>query len=164
MPLMEPNSIKKSYSKYKDIISFNKNIIIAAIITAIADVFIVNYAFVLYPTNYLLISIISLVADFVIFNFSFITFYFIDNKSKYVNQDGSKNKQKIKQDLKKLLTIIGLAEISYLITKFLSTFIIFESLSFSIDPSLISIITTILAWVFYIVIANITARKQKLFY
>ena len=99
MPLMEPNSIKKSYSKYKDIISFNKNIIIAAIITAIADVFIVNYAFVLYPTNYLLISIISLVADFIIFNFSFITFYFIDNKSKYVNQDGSKNKQKIKQGI-----------------------------------------------------------------
>ena len=84
MPLMQPNSIKKSYSKYKDIISFNKNIIIAAIITAIADVFIVNYAFMLYPTNYLLISIISLVADFIIFNFSFITFYFIDNKSKYV--------------------------------------------------------------------------------
>ncbi len=164
MSLMELGSIKKSYSKYKDIISFNKNIIIAAIITAIVDVFIVNYAFVLYPTNYLLISIISLVADFIIFNFSFITLYFIDNKSKYVNQDGSKNKQKIKQDLKKLLTIIGLAEISYLITKFLSTFIIFESFSFSIDPSLISIITTILAWVFYIVIANIMARKQKLFH
>ena len=126
--------------------------------------FIVNYAFVLYPTNYLLISIISLVADFIIFNFSFITLYFIDNKSKYVNQDGSKNKQKIKQDLKKLLTIIGLAEISYLITKFLSTFIIFESFSFSIDPSLISIINTVLAWVFYIVIANIMARKQKLFH
>jgi hypothetical protein len=90
--------------------------------------------------------------------------YFIDNKSKYVNQDGSKNKQKIKQDLKKLLTIIGLAEISYLITKFLSTFIIFELFSFSIDPSLISIITTVLAWVFYIVIANIMARKQKLFH
>ena len=164
MSLMELGSIKKSYSKYKDIISFNKNIIIAAIITAIADVFIVNYAVVLYPTNYLLISIISLVADFIIFNFSFITLYFIDNKSKYVNQDGSKNKQKIKQDLKKLLTIIGLAEISYLITKFLSTFIIFESFSFSIDRSLISIITTILAWVFYIVIANIMARKQKLFH
>ena len=76
MPLMEPNSIRKSYSKYRDIISFNKNIIIAAIITAIADVFIVNYASVLYPTNYLMISIISLVADFAIFNiFYYIVFY-----------------------------------------------------------------------------------------
>jgi hypothetical protein len=160
MPL-EPNSIRKSYSKYRDIISFNKNIIIAAIITAIADVFIVNYASINYPTNYLLISIISLVADFAIFNIFFIILYFIDNRLKYVNTDGTKNTQKIKQDLKKLITIIGLAEISYLATKFLSTYLIFES--FSIDPSLISIITTVIAWIFYIIIANIMAGKQKLF-
>jgi hypothetical protein len=143
MPLMESNSVRKSYSKYRDIISFNKNIIIAAIITAIADVFIVNYASEIYPTNYLLISIISLVADFAIFNIFFIIFYFIDNRIKYVNTDETKNTQKIKQDLKKLITIIGLAEISYLATKFLSIYVFFES--FSIDPSLISIITTVIA-------------------
>jgi hypothetical protein len=161
MTLTELGSIKKSYSKYRGIISFNKNIIIAAIINAIANVFIVNYASIIYSTNYLLISVISIVADFLIYNVSFIILYFIDNKSKYVNPaDGSKNNQKIKQDLKKLITIIGLAEISYLSTKFLLTFIIFQSLS--IDPSLISIITTVLAWIFYIIIANIMARKQKL--
>jgi hypothetical protein len=159
---MEPNSIKKSYSKYRDIISFNKNIIIAAIITAIADVFIVNYASILYPTNYLLISVISLVADFAIYNIFFIIFYFIDNRFKYINSDGTKNKSKIKQDLKKLITIIGIAEISYLGTKFLSTYVIFESIA--IDPSLISIITTVFGWIFYIIIANIMARRQKLFH
>ena len=123
---MDLDSIRKFYSKYRDIISFNKNIVIAAIITAIADVFIVNYASVLYPTNYLLISVISLVADFAIYNIFFIIFYFIDNRFKYINADGTKNKQKIKQDLKKLITIIGIAEISYLVTKLLSTYIIFE--------------------------------------
>jgi hypothetical protein len=158
---MEINSVKKYYSKYKDIISFNKNIIIAAIVTAIADIFIVNYASIIYITNYLIISVISLVADFLIYNISFIILYFTDNKSKYINPDGSKNNQKIKQDLKKLITIIGLAEISYLVTKFNSTYVIFESIL--IDPSLISIITTILAWMFYIIIANMMARKQKLF-
>ena len=161
MTLMELGSIKKSYSKYRDIISFNKNIIVAAIINAIANAFIVNYASIIYSTNYLLISVISIIADFLIYNVSFIILYFIDNKSKYVNPaDGSKNNQKIKQDLKKLITIIGFAEISYLATKFISTFIIFQSLSF--DPSLISIITTVLAWIIYIIIANIMARKQKL--
>ena len=152
--------IYKFYSKYREIISFNKNIIITAIINAIANVFIVNYASIIYVTNYLLISVISIIADFLIYNVSFIILYLIDNRSKYVNPDGSKNNQKIKQDLKKLITIIGLAEISYLATKFLLTFIIFQSLS--IDPSLISIITTVLAWIFYIIIANIMARKQKL--
>jgi len=157
---MKLYSIYKFYSKYREIISFNKNIIIAAIINAIANVFIVNYASIIYVTNYLLISVISIIADFLIYNVSFIILYLIDNRSKYVNPDGSKNNQKIKQDLKKLITIIGLAEMSYLATKFLLTFIIFQSLS--IDPSLISIITTVLAWIFYIIIANIMARKQKL--
>lgn len=121
--LMEINSIKKYYSKYKDIISFNKNIIIAAIVTA--DIFIVNYASIIYITDYLIISVISLVADFLIYNVSFIILYFTDNKSKYINPDGSKNNQKIKQDLKKLITIIGLAKISYLVTKFNLTYVIF---------------------------------------
>ena len=158
---MKLYSIYKFYSKYRDIISFNKDIIIAAIINAIANVFIVNYASIIYVTNFLLISIISIVADFLIYNVSFIILYLMDNRSKYVNhEDGNMNSQKIKQDLKKLITIIGFAEISYIGTKFLSTFISFQSLS--INPSLISIITTALAWIFYLIIANIMARKQKL--
>ena len=122
--LMEINSIKKYYSKYKDIISFNKKLIIAAIVTA--DIFIVNYASITYITDYLIISVISLVADFLIYNVSFIILYFTDNKSKYINPDGSKNNQKIKQDLKKLITIIGLAKISYLVTKFNLTYVFFN--------------------------------------
>jgi len=155
------NSIKKFYFKYKHIISFNKNILLAAIITAVADVFIVTFASLLFLENYLLISIISLFADFLIYNISFMTFYIIGNKSKYVNPDGSKNNRKIKKDLTKLVTIIGLAEIAYLAVKFGSTFIIFESLL--ITPWLISIITTLLSWILYIMVANIMARKQKLF-
>ena len=102
--LREINSVIKYYSKYKDIISFNKNIIIAAIVTA--DIFIVNYASIIYITDYLIISVISLVADFLIYNVSFIILYFTDNKSKYINPDGSKNNQKIKQDLKKLIQLL----------------------------------------------------------
>ena len=52
MPLMDSDSIRKYYFKYKDIISFNKNIIMAAIITTIADIFIVNYAYILYLISY----------------------------------------------------------------------------------------------------------------
>lgn len=73
----------------------------------------------------------------------------------------SKNRQRIKQDLKKLITVIGFAEISYLTTDFFSTFIIFEV--FLENPALISDITTLLACMFYITIANITAKKPQLF-
>ena len=82
-----------------------------------------HISYILYPTNYFLISIISLVAAFLIYNASFILSYFVDNKSRNINSDGSKNYQKIKRDLKELITITGLAEISYLVTKFLSTYV-----------------------------------------
>lgn len=149
------------YYRYKNIILFNQNLVIAGIITAIADIFIVNYASSVFLSNYLIISSISLVGDFLIYNNSFIVLYLLDDRSKYINSDGTKNKQKIKQDLKKLITVIGFAEISYITTKFLSTFIIFEL--FLENLSLNSIITTLLAWILYITIANIMARNQKLF-
>jgi hypothetical protein len=154
-------SIKTSYYKYRNIILFNKNLILAGIIAAVADIFIVNYASSIFVSNYLIISGISLVGDFLIYNILFIAFYFFDNRSQYINSYGIKNKQKIKQDLKKLITVIGFAEISYLTTKFFSTFIIFEL--FLENPSLISIITTLLAWILYITIANIMAENQKLY-
>jgi len=154
-------SILNSYLKYKNIILFNKNIILAGIIAAVTDIFIVNYASSIFLSNYLIISGISLIADFLIYNNSFIILYFLDNRIKYTNYDGSMNKQRIKQDLKKLLTVIGFAEISYITTKFLSTFTIFEL--FVVNPSLVSILTTILAWILYITIANIMAKNQKLF-
>jgi hypothetical protein len=154
-------SILTSYFKYKNIILFNKNIILAGIIAAVADIFIMNYASSIFLSNYLIISGISLVGDFLVYNSFFISLYFLDNRIKYINSGGNMNKQKIKQDLKKLIAVIGLAEISYITTKFLSTFIIFELLL--VNPSLISISTTILSWILYIMIANIMAKNQKLF-
>lgn len=57
-------SILTSYFKYKNIILFNKNIILAGIIAAVADIFIMNYASSIFLSNYLIISGISLIGDF----------------------------------------------------------------------------------------------------
>jgi hypothetical protein len=154
-------SIKMYYYEYRKIILFNKNLILAGIISAVADILIVNYVSNIFESNYLIIAGISLAGDFLIYNILFIFLYFFDNRSEYINLNESKNRQRIKQDLKKLITVIGFAEISYLTTKFFSTFIIFEL--FLENPALISAITTLLAWMFYITIANITAKKQQLF-
>ena len=69
--------IKTFYYKYRNIILFNKNLILAGIIAAVADIFIVNYASSIFVSNYLIISGISLVGDFLIYNILFIAFYFL---------------------------------------------------------------------------------------
>lgn len=153
--------INKFYSKYRDIIHFNKNFLIASIITALLDVVIVTYASITYAGNNLLISIISLTADFAIFNLIFIILFCLENKQRYLKSDGTKDKQQLRQDSIKLVTTLGLSEIVYLFTKFVSTYLFFEFTR--INSSEISIITTVIGWILYATTANIMIKKTKFF-
>ena len=151
------------HSKHRDTILFNKNIIIAAIITAVIDVLIVGYAVTMYPNDPFLVSAISLIADFAIYNALFIFLFFVDNRKRYVDDAvGKVNKQKIKEDGKKLITALGISEFGYLTTKFLSTYLMFAYTLLG-GPQ-ISIITTILAWLTYLTSANIMIKRQQHFF
>jgi hypothetical protein len=81
--------------------------------------------------------------------------------AKSQNFERRKNIQKLRYTFGKIITVIGFAEISYLFAKFLSTYLIFELVI--LDAFIISIITTLFAWIFYVIIANIMARRKKLF-
>ncbi len=107
------------------------------------------------------ISVISVVADFLTFYFIFFVLFCIDNRKRYINSNDIDKKQKFKQGIKKLLTTLGIAEIGYLSTKFLSTYAIFSSID--LDGSQVSITSTILAWIVYIIIVNLLLKKCHLF-
>jgi hypothetical protein len=49
-------SIKMYYFEYRKIILFNKNPILAGIISAVADILIVNYVSNIFESNYLIIA------------------------------------------------------------------------------------------------------------
>ena len=125
------------------------------------DVLIVGFAVALYPNDPFLISAISLIADFAIYNVLFIFPFFVDNRKRYIDAGGKVNKQKIKEDGKKLITALGISEFGYLTTKFLSTYMMFAYTLLG-GPQ-ISIITTILAWLTYLTSANILIKRQHFF-
>ena len=120
--------IKDFYLKHRNFMNYNKNLVIAAIITAIAD-----------------IIIVTLSASI------FIILLYNDNIIK---------KEKLRQDSIKFLTTLGLSEISYLVTKFISTYLFFQFDQF--DSTQISIATTALAWIWYILTSNILAKRTKI--
>ena len=154
-------SLQRYYIKYRNVILFNKDIFIAAIITGVTDILIVGYSSLLYQDNHFLISAISLIFDFTVYNSVFITLFFLDNRRRYINADGRRNRKRLKEDGKKLITSLGISEIAYLTTKFLATYIVLASLK--MEPLEVSLTSTILAWIFYIVSANIMIRRQRLF-
>jgi archaellum biogenesis protein FlaJ (TadC family) len=160
--MMSPwNLINDFYVKYKNIIHFNKNILLAAIVTAILDVAIVVFASLLYPQNALLVSMVSLVADFAIFNTTFVALFYFGNRDRYWREDGTKDHQKLKKDSIKLVTALGLSEIAYLSTKFFTTYVFF---AYGLASSLqISVATTALGWIIYLMVANIMIRNTGFF-
>jgi hypothetical protein len=153
--------IKNFYYNYRNIINFNKNIIISAIITAITDIAIVVAASSIFQTNNFLISLSSLIADFIIFNSILLFLLYADSKKQQQKEMKPLIRTELKTLLPKLFVTLGVSEISYLITKFASTYIFLSHVD--LTSSQISITTTVVAWVVYLATANIMLKKTKMF-
>lgn len=157
--------ITNFYHNHRNIVDFNKNIIISAIITALCDIVIVMAASSIFHTNNFLISLTSLVADFSIFNSFLLFLLYSDNKRLLLKPKqgdlAPSNKSELKTLVLKLLATLGLSEISYLTIKFISTYFLLAYID--LTSSQLSISTTILAWITYLVTANIMLKKTDMF-
>ena len=74
--------VKDYYYNYKNIIDFNKNIIVSAIVTAICDMIILAMASSIFVSSHLEIATLSLVGDFIIFNSLFMILFYLNWKKK----------------------------------------------------------------------------------
>ena len=154
--------VKDYYYNYKNIIDFNKNIIVSAIVTAICDMIILAMASSIFVSSHLEIATLSLVGDFIIFNSLFMILFYLNWKKKREQITSDSKEESIKSIIHRLVSTLGISEICYLVTKFVSTYLLLYYSS-NLDSSQVSIITTILAWFLYLSSANIMARHTKLF-
>lgn len=154
--------VKDYYYNYKNIIDFNKNIIVSAIVTAICDIIILAMASSIFASNHLEIATLSLVCDFIIFNSLFMILFYLNWNKKREQITSDPREESIKLIIFRLVSTLGISEISYLVTKFASTYLLLYYSS-NLDSSQVSIITTILAWFLYLSSANIMAGRTKLF-
>lgn len=140
---------------------FNKNIIIAAIASVIADAIVVQYAFEAIG-NDIIVSIFSIITDTGVYLATFAGMFLIDNRNKYVDKaTGKKDTARFKSDMKKIVATLGVSEVVYIVVKFTSIYALLQS--GIAPPYQIVMLTTLLAWVFYVVTANAMIRWQRLF-
>ena len=153
---------RQFYAKYREVILFNKNIIIAAIASIIADAIVVQYAFDSITDNNIIVSILSIITDTGVYLATFAAMFLVDNRNKYVDTaTGKKDSVRFRSDIKKIVTALGVSEVVYIIVKFTSIYVL---LQVSIGPPYqVAMLTTLLAWIFYIITANVMIRWQKLF-
>ena len=102
------------YQQYKDIIFFNKNLVISGLCSLILTAIITQYYYYHASSNNFEVALFSLLIEYVIETPIFFMLYYIDNKKIYVDPlTGEKNLSAVKTDLKKLFAVFSLSDVIY---------------------------------------------------
>ena len=86
-------------------------------------------------------------------------FYF-DNRKKYRLESGKTDTVKLKHDLKKLITSLGIAEIVYTIIRWITQYYF---LTIGYDPYFASIISQGISTIVYMAVINLSVKLTRLF-
>src|SRR5215210_2283439 len=151
-------SFKQFYSRYRELILFNKNIMTAAIAAIITDAIVVQYA-AQSITNNVLVSIFSIITDIGVYIIAFAGLFYINNRKKYVDiVTGMRDSNMFRQDVKKIVTALGVSEVVYMIGKFTSIYLLLQSNV--APPYQVAMLSTLLAGV----VSTVTACQVVLTY
>ncbi|PBO85555.1 MAG: hypothetical protein COA77_02935 [Thaumarchaeota archaeon] len=131
------------------LIAFSASIIISAIIAQILSDQ-VDYLNTTYTT----------IADYIIYFSVFSGMFYLDNRKKYRLESGKTDTVRLKHDLKKLITSLGIAEVVYTIVRWVFQYYF---LSISYDPYLASIASQGISTVIYMIVINLSVKMTKLY-
>jgi hypothetical protein len=141
----------------QEYLKLNKNILIAfaasIIISAIIAQILSDQADVLNTTY-------TTIADYVIYFSVFSSLFYLDSRKKYRLESGKTDTTKLKQDLKKLITSLGIAEVVYTIARWALQYYF---LTINYDPYLASIASQGISTIIYMIVLNLTVKITRLY-
>jgi hypothetical protein len=101
------------YSRYRDAIKFNRNILIAGAGALLAGA-IVSELFAGYAKNDLADSTLALATEYSVYIPAFAFLFYVDNRRRYVDPaTGKKDGRQIRSDIKKLLAACSVSVVIY---------------------------------------------------
>ena len=131
------------------LIAFTASIIISAIVAQILS----DQADVLNTTY-------TTITDYVVYFSVFSSLFYFDNRKKYQLESGKTDTVKLKQDLKKLITSLGIAEVVYTIARWILQYYF---LTINYDPYLASIASQVISTIIYMIVLNFTVKITRLY-
>jgi hypothetical protein len=148
------------YDRYKNIILFNKNLLVSGIISFIVGAFFTQI-YAQHDGNHIVNSLITLAIGYLVYIPLFAFLFYRDNKAKYVDPlTGRKNSNKIKNDVKKLFTAFSISEAIFIVSK---TYIHYYLLVSSVEPYLAYTFAEFISWIIYLISINLGTKAVKLF-
>lgn len=141
----------------QEYLKLNKNILIAAAFSIIFSAF---FAQSLVDQEDYLNSTFTLMFDLLIYFSIIVGLFYWDNRKKYKLDSGETNNQRLRYDLLKLFTSLGIGEVVYSIARWLLQYYF---LTENYDPYLASIISQIISLVIYMIVVNLSVKMTRLF-
>ena len=135
----------------------NKNILIAF---AVSITFSAIIAQSLAEQEDYLNTTYTLVFDYVFYFSTFGSLYYLDNRKKYLLKSGKTDKEKLRHDLIKIITSLGIAEIIYTIARWILQYYF---LSINYDPYLASIVSQVISTIIYMLVVNLSVKMTRLY-
>ena len=143
--------------KHRQYFMLNKNIFIA--FTASITISAIVTQILSEQADYL-IATYTLLVDHTIYFSTFGSLYYLDNRKKYLLESGQTDKSKLKHDLIKIITSLGISEVIYSIARW---FLQYYFLTINYDAYLASIVSQIISVLIYLVVINLSVKMTRLY-
>ena len=142
---------------YRQYIILNKNLILAFIvaitISAVsAQIFSDQQSYV----N----STYTVVIDFVVFYSTFSFLFYLDNRKKYYAESSHLDKPKLKKDLLKIISSLGMAEVVYTAARWALQYYF---LNLEYEAYLASIMAHVISTILYMIVVNVSVKITRLY-
>ncbi len=141
----------------QEYLKLNKNILIAFAASIIISAIIAQ---ILSDQTDYLNTTYTTIADYVIYFSVFSGLFYLDNRKKYQLKSGGTDTVKLKHDLKKLITSLGIAEIVYTVVRWVLQYYF---LTVHYDPYMASIASQGVATVIYMIGLNLSVKVTRLY-
>ena len=141
----------------QEYLKLNKNILIAFAASIIISAVIAQ---ILSDQDDLLNTTYTTIADYVIYFSVFSSLFYLDSRKKYQLESGKTDTAKLKQDLKKLITSLGIAEVVYTVARWALQYYF---LTINYDPYLASIASQGISTIIYMIVLNLTVKITRLY-
>jgi hypothetical protein len=141
----------------QEYLKLNKNVLVAFAASIIFSAIIAQ--FLSDQANYLNTTYTTIV-DYVIYFSVFSGLFYLGNRKKYRLESGGTDTVKLKQDLKKLITSLGIAEVIYTVVRWALQYYF---LTLNYDPYLASIASQGISTIIYMIVLNLTVKITRLY-
>jgi len=143
--------------QYKEYLKLNKNILLgfaaSIVISAIVAQSLSN------QQNYVNATL-TLIVDYVVYFFTFGALFYFDNRKKYLLESGQVDKHRLKRDIIKIISSLGIGELVYTICRWSLQYYLLTN---SYQAYLSSLIAQSISTCIYIATVNSSVKLMRLY-